>query len=326
MYTASVRIQAWVLVLGLLGPGGLRAGRLTLLHTSTVAGEVDPCGCSDENLGGLDRRVQVVRDLREELPHPVLVVDTGDLLLRSQFMSEGEREHFTRRAEVFARAGERMGLDILALGELDLGLGPDRLRRALPARWILAGNVRVGEERPFPAWRVVEAGGLRVAFLAALADQVTLHPDLGGRVVVDPALPVLREAIQAVRREGVDLVILAGHLGFADLRRLLPALRGVDVALVGHTRELLEEPIMVGGVPVVGAGTRGKYLGRLDLEVDPAARPGPASPLEGAPPGTRVRFRHRILRLGEAYALDPPTHDDVEAYRAASRRGGFPLR
>ena len=51
---------------------------LLIIYTGNLLAELKPCGCSkEEDQGGIERRMQYLKDTRKEHPH-TLLVDTGD--------------------------------------------------------------------------------------------------------------------------------------------------------------------------------------------------------------------------------------------------------
>ena len=100
-----------------------------------------------------------------------------------------------------------------------------------------------------------------------------LH-DLGFSVVRHVAVGDVLEDIRAQVRaaaERADLVVVLSHLGLAADHRLARDVDGIDLIIGGHTHRLLSKPESERGVPIVQAGERGKYLGRLDLLVTDGA-------------------------------------------------------
>jgi 2',3'-cyclic-nucleotide 2'-phosphodiesterase (5'-nucleotidase family) len=87
-----------------------------------------------------------------------------------------------------------------------------------------------------------------------------------------------RGRVTAVRREadrlrsaGADVVVVLSHAGINHDRGLSWSVRDkVDLIVGGHTHDVLTDGERDQGVPIAQAGSFGRYLGRILLEVDEA--------------------------------------------------------
>ena len=77
----------------------------------------------------------------------------------------------------------------------------------------------------------------------------------------------LATRVTGLRDSGVDLVVLLSHNGFDVDRKLASRVKGIDVILTAHTHDAIPEVTKVGETLLVAAGSHGKFLARLDLEV-----------------------------------------------------------
>ncbi len=287
--------------------------RAILLYTGGVAGELRSCGCSEGDLGGLAVRAGAMAALRAADPGPIFVLDSGDTHLRSALdLTRGDLERARRQSEVFARFHSRIGLDALVPGELDLALGADHLAGLYPppAARLLAANLRDAEGgSPFPATAVIERQGFRLGLVAAVGEFLALGPE-GRRLHAAPSIPEIGKGVAGLRRQGVHLVVLLSHLGLDEERRVARAVRGLDLVIGGHSRDRLPEPIFEGRVGVVQAGTRGKWLGRVEVTL------GDRGP-DGIPEAT---FRHQLLPMAPGMPTDQEVAAWVDSF--APRRTG----
>ena len=79
---------------------------------------------------------------------------------------------------------------------------------------------------------------------------------------------MLQAEIDRVRaEEGATIVILLSHMGLEQDKILAELLTGIDVIVGGHTHDILWEPEYVGETAILQAGSHGKLLGELDLEI-----------------------------------------------------------
>src|SRR5207247_7301035 len=147
----------------------------------------------------------------------------------------------------------------------------DRERRGLFAGDFVAHNVRDGwGDRVFRPSTIREVGGVSVGVIGqAFPYTPVAHPR---RFVPDLTFGIREDGVQALVNElrddrKADLVVLLSHNGISVDRKLAARVRGLDVILGGHTHDGLPQPIEVGRTLVVSSGSHGKFLSRLDLDV-----------------------------------------------------------
>jgi sulfur-oxidizing protein SoxB len=135
----------------------------------------------------------------------------------------------------------------------------------------LAGNVKEATwgDPVFQPFAVFERGGLRIGVIGQafpytpVANPRYLIPDWSFGIEEEK----LAANVEKLRADKVDLVVLLSHNGFDVDRKLASRVKGIDVILTGHTHDALPAPVKVGDTLLVAAGSHGKFLARLDLEV-----------------------------------------------------------
>ncbi len=169
----------------------------------------------------------------------------------------------------------RLGIDAGVIGNHEFDLGRANAR-ALAARFthpVMALDLRNesgGLEYPVEPV-VLHRGGLDVGVLgvtcAGLMD-VCADSRVEGLVLEDQET-VARRWIRELDPR-TDLLVLITHNGVQDDTTLARKLvgSGLDVIVGGHSHTRLEEPLLIGDVLVVQAGSRMTNLGRLDLRVE----------------------------------------------------------
>ena len=93
----------------------LRSGELPsliLLHTGGTKSHLEPCGCYQEQSGGLPRRAYTVAQIRQ-IGIPVVLVDAGDIF-------DGKEEIDEKRCALNLKAMSEIGYDAAALSHSDL--------------------------------------------------------------------------------------------------------------------------------------------------------------------------------------------------------------
>ena len=94
---------------------------VVVLYTGGTKSHLEPCGCYQEQSGGLPRRAYVVAQFRKHR-FPTLLVDAGNIF-------DGDAEIDTRRCETNIKALAAMGYSAVGLSESDLAYDPAYLSR-----------------------------------------------------------------------------------------------------------------------------------------------------------------------------------------------------
>jgi len=78
----------------------------------------------------------------------------------------------------------------------------------------------------------------------------------------------LQQFVNELReKHRVDAVILLSHNGLPLDTKLAKVVKGIDVIISGHTHDVTPKAVRVGKTLVVIAGSHGKFVGRLDLDI-----------------------------------------------------------
>ncbi|MFN2421420.1 MAG: 5'-nucleotidase C-terminal domain-containing protein [Gemmatimonadota bacterium] len=297
------RVAALTLALAACVPGrgSVEAGRepagapaesfdLIVAATTDVHGRLrgwDYYANSADTVRGLARAATVVDSLRALAPGRVVLVDAGDLLQGNPLtyyhgvVAPGE-------THPVIGAMNRLGYDAAALGNHEFNYGLDVLGRALEvaAFPFLAGNVFVAgtDSLAFPAWTLVERGGVRVAVLGFTTPGSAIwdRRHLGGRLEFRDIVASARQAWpEAAAASDVQIVIMHSGMGpgssYDEVGTGVPpeevgaalaeALPGLELVLLGHShREIPSET--VNGVLFAQAGRWAQALAvaRIALE------------------------------------------------------------
>jgi 2',3'-cyclic-nucleotide 2'-phosphodiesterase (5'-nucleotidase family) len=235
---------------------------LTVLYTNDGWGYTEPCAC-DPSVGGIARRATYIQAVRAEKEN-VLVVDAGDSLLTLQRVGDLEQ------GKLLAEAYNRMGYDAVALGGLDFRMGLDGLRQQIQVAQfaVLSANTvdpQTGSALDEP-YVILERGGHRIA-LIGLTDAETVSKVTQGQVPTMEPVQKLIDIIAQVKEEA-DIIIVLSHLGAlfdVNLGQVAPE---VDLIVSGRDKEVYEPALNANGAVIVSAGSRGEYVGRIDLEFD----------------------------------------------------------
>jgi hypothetical protein len=231
------------------------AVEFTLVLTGELRGEIEPCGCPTLPFGGFERRQALLERVEAE-GRPVFQIDAGEALLKG--LVADTRGDTTERADLIGELMDQVGVQTMVVGPTDvLTLGDDLDSFPVP---LVSATLE-----PWPAFRVLEQGGVRVGVIglsAAVPDQPPVD-----------AVDAARAALEQV--PAVDLVIAVGNLDEQDARRVADQVQGL--ALVVNTRgNSHDPPEQRDQAMLIELPDRGRYLSVLRVRV---AAPG-AWPVE----------------------------------------------
>ena len=128
---------------------------VVILYTGGTKSHLEPCGCYQEQSGGLPRRAYVVERFREH-GVPTLLVDAGNIF-------DGEAEIDAKRCETNMKALAEMGYAAVALSPSDLAYDDTFLRRQRAvATFPFLSSTQNGFTQPFTLKR---AGQQTIGFV-----------------------------------------------------------------------------------------------------------------------------------------------------------------
>ena len=134
---------------------------LIVLYTGSTESHLEPCGCYQEQSGGLPRRAYVVEQIRQR-GVPTFLVDAGDIF-------DGTAEIDAKRCEVNLKAMSTMGYDVVALSQADLAYDDAYLsRQRAIATFPFLGRHRTRDDFTQPCL-IEEVGEYTLAFVADVA-------------------------------------------------------------------------------------------------------------------------------------------------------------
>ena len=245
---------------------------LAIVITGRQHGYLEPCGCTglDYQKGGLARRQELIRQLREDQKWPLLLVDAGNQVRR-----------FGRQPEIkFQLTVERLK----EIGYQAIALGPDDLR--LPAGELVASiveeepgkgqfvsaNVSVIDPDLMPTFRVVSVGKYRVGITSVLGDQ-RQQGIISDDLVLRPAAESLDTVVRQLETENCDFYLLLVQASMAETRALarqFPLFSYIITSAGVGDPPPLPEPVDGIRGTIIEVGPKGMFVGVLGLYPDEA--------------------------------------------------------
>jgi 2',3'-cyclic-nucleotide 2'-phosphodiesterase (5'-nucleotidase family) len=273
-----------------------RDGQLTIsiFHTTDLHGHILPTKTYDgeENVGGMARCAAQIKEWQAAQPHSLLL-DIGDVY-------QGTPESRASDGQIMIRLLNQLKYDAWVIGnhEFDWGFGTVVKSVQASAMPVLASNAKVGSQwtnqldASHPLSKVApflikEVAGFKIGIIGSVTPGLPAWLNkslLSGFVAADP-LRSVQFAINKLKAEKVDAIILASHFGLKSLFDGKPApddfanrihevtqtCREIDVVIAGHTHRDIGNAI-VNGIPYTQSSYFGIHAGRVDLTFDLTSR------------------------------------------------------
>ena len=282
-----------------IAPGSAQAHAFTSLdfeHAARVYGKV----------GGFAHLATLVKRLRAQRPG-ALLLDCGDTW-------QGSATALWTRGQDMIDAALELGVDAMT-GHWEFTYGAQRVKDAIAGDLhgriaFVAQNVRTVDfdDEVFPAFVLREVNGIAVAIIGQAFPYTPIANPR--HFVADWSFGIreenLQKVIDAAKKQGAQVLVLLSHNGMDVDLKLAGRVTGLSAILGGHTHDAMPGTIEVdnpgGKTLVTNAGSHGKFLGVLDLEVKT---------------GRVSDYRYRLLPVfADLLPADPVMQALIERIRA----------
>jgi sulfur-oxidizing protein SoxB len=244
-----------------IAPGTRAAHALTYLDFAAAAQRYG-------KTGGYAHLATLVKRLRASRPH-ALLLDGGDSWQGSATAL------WTQGADMIG-AQKLLGVQYMT-AHWEFTYGAQRMLAAvkeLAPIQFLAQNVRTVdfEDPVFTAYAIRDVNAVPLAIIGQafpytpIAHPRHRFPDWSFGIQE----PRLQKLVDEVRTKGAKVVLLLSHNGMDVDLKLASRVRGIDAILGGHTHDGVPAPVVIGRTLVTNAGSHGKFVAVLDLEVGPS--------------------------------------------------------
>ena len=174
------------------------------------------------------------------------------------------------RADALFSAMHHMQYDAVNVGEGEFSLGKEFFDTVSKQGHFPFVSVNIAGFSAVKPYVIKEVGNTKVA-ITGITAAVYFPDDKKSKAFIPDIkahVDALKDILPQLRQEA-DIVILLSHLGYQGTINLLKynKINGVDVAIAGHGRKILREPLIVNDTIIVQNSMGGEYLGILKLEV-----------------------------------------------------------
>jgi sulfur-oxidizing protein SoxB len=253
----------------LLKAAGIKRGT-SLAHAFTYL-DFERAARRFGKLGGFAHLATLVKQLKAERPG-ALLLDGGDTW-------QGSATSLWTNAQDMVDACKLLGVDVMT-AHWEFTYGDKRVKEVVEKDFkgkvdFVAQNVKTADfgDAVFTPYVIKEMNGVPVAIVGQafpytpIANPRYFTPEWSFGIREQEMQAVVNEA----RSKGAHAVVLLSHNGMDVDLKLASRVSGIDAILGGHTHDGMPVPVIVknaGGQTIVtNAGSSGKFLGVLDLQV-----------------------------------------------------------
>ncbi|CCF97781.1 MULTISPECIES: thiosulfohydrolase SoxB [Ralstonia solanacearum species complex] len=222
-------------------------------------------------MGGFAHLATLTKRLRATRPN-ALLLDGGDTW-------QGSATSLWTRGQDMIDAALALGVDIMT-PHWEMTHGADRVRHVVDHDFkdkvaFVAQNIQTADfgDPVFDPYVLRELNGVPIAIIGQAFPYTPIaHPaDFTPDWTFGIQEARLQERVDEARGKGAKAVVLLSHNGMDVDLKLASRVRGIDVILGGHTHDAVPTPVRVsnpgGSTLVTNAGSNGKFVGVLDLDV-----------------------------------------------------------
>ncbi|MFM9979667.1 MAG: thiosulfohydrolase SoxB [Burkholderiales bacterium] len=222
-------------------------------------------------LGGFAHIATLVKQLKASRPG-ALLLDGGDTW-------QGSATALWTKGQDMIEAQKLLGVDLMT-GHWEFTLGAARVKQVVEGDFkgkveFLAQNIKTADfgDPVFAPYSIRQMNGVPVAIVG---QAFPYTPIANPRYFVSEwnfgiQEEEMQKTVDEARAKGVQAVVLLSHNGMDVDIKMASRVRGIDAILGGHTHDGMPAPVIVknpGGQTIVtNAGSNGKFLGVLDLDI-----------------------------------------------------------
>jgi hypothetical protein len=235
-----------------------------LYVVSDLAGALEPCGCTKDQLGGVDHAAAWMASERTKAPAAALV-SAGPLFFMDSELKPEKVGQDTAKAETLAAALKKLDFAAFAPGKNDWAAGTDELAKLHDA----SGGALVFANAAAPVAGAVpfalrDVGGVKIALLGVS------EPDVAA---TKPPADAIRAAVTQARAQGAKVFVALASVGRGEAKRIADAVPELTAIVVGskgsggEANTQAPPPERVGNVIIAETGNHLQTVAVLDLYV-----------------------------------------------------------
>lgn len=238
---------------------------------SNIAGALEPCGCTKDQLGGV-HHLAAFLDAEKAAAPDKIILGAGPMLFGDPALGATEQTQQSWKADTLAAAFKYLGMTAWAPGVNDWAAGGDFLTKAVASSGasLLAGNVE-GTPKASPVV-MREANGIKIA-LIGVADPRDRSGKLPGGITTKAPADAMREGLAEAKKQGARVFVGVAAIPRGEALRLADSFPELTLLVLGksveegHANDAPKAPMQLGNTLVVETSNHLQSVAVVDLFV-----------------------------------------------------------
>ena len=237
---------------------------ISILFTGNINAEIEPCGCRQFPLGGIDNLYTVI--MEEKKNASVIFIDTGDSFYQANFIPNQEEKSSFAKAKAVSEGLDLLKLDYKALGDQDLSNGLASLNELINDSnyKIIASNLK--DESKILHKKMITLYFTSITFIIGVTHPETVQkeyskyfisPELG----IKNQLKILKGKFDSTNP--YHHLILLSHSGQDKEMEYAKSFPQIDWILGSHSMNFTQKPIQVKDTKLAQMLSRNHYIGKI---------------------------------------------------------------
>ena len=237
----------------------------TIIHSSNVWGETEPCGWPKNPLGGLARKASII-DEETLKGNPVIVLDSGDLFFSKStlYADKDNIDEAKIRAEIIVNCNNEMNHSAFSPGSRDFALGLAYLKKLKDQSNFNFTSCNLfhqnTSDRIFDSYAIENINGFKVGYIGAAS---SFQKD---SILVKEPINEIKKIYNEIS-DKTDYIIVLFNGTASDLKRLDKSNIDIDLILRSKGSSRASEHGGAENILTYEAGNKGKYLNKIELSL-----------------------------------------------------------
>ena len=251
----------------MLSTGYASAETIQILFTHDGMGELEPCGCRSNPLGGVVRRSALSEKLKKEA-EKTFQVEIGNSFFENSTTPEGMKSVLKYQSEKIAESFPLFPLHLFVPGEKDFSLGLEHLLKLKTKAKtpFLAANLSGSKKTlPFLKSKADKVGAKSILWVGLVGEDLSL-PE--GLQITDPETALRAEMQKQGFKSETHFLVVLSQLGMEKDRELVKKIPEIHLILGSRDQSFTQIPVNEGKTTLLQTSYRNQHIGRVRLALE----------------------------------------------------------